>query len=63
MACNLPIVSTDFGDVKEVIGNTEGCYITSFDPKDVAEKIGMALDFGKRTNGRECIALDIIKYV
>ena len=55
MACNLPIVSTDVGDVKEVIGNTEGCYITSFDPKDVAEKIGMALDFGKRTNGRENI--------
>lgn len=55
MACNLPIVSTDVGDVKEVIGNTEGCYITSFDPKDVAEKIKMALDFGKRTNGRENI--------
>lgn len=53
MVCNCPIVSTDVGDVKEVIGNTEGCYITSFDPKDVAEKIKMSLDFGKRTNGRE----------
>jgi len=71
MACNLPIVSTDVGDVKEVIGNTEGCYITSFDPKDVAEKIKMALDFDKRTNGRErikklgldseSIAMEIIK--
>ncbi len=55
MACNCPIVSTDVGDVKEVIGKTEGCYITSFDPKDVAEKIKMALDFGKRTNGRNHI--------
>nr|MBP9044541.1 glycosyltransferase family 4 protein [Spirochaetota bacterium] len=55
MACNLPIVSTDVGDVKEVIGSTEGCYICSYDPKDVAEKIKMALDFGKRTNGRERI--------
>jgi len=55
MACNCPIVSTDVGDVKEVIGNTEGCYITSYDPKDVAEKIKMAFDFGKRTNGRKQI--------
>lgn len=55
MACNCPIISTDVGDVKEVIGNTEGCYICSYDPGDVAEKIKLALDFGKRTDGREKI--------
>lgn len=58
MACNCPIVSTDVGDVRLVIGDTEGCYITSFDPKDVAEKLQLALKFAKekrRTNGRERI--------
>jgi len=55
MACNCPIVSTDVGDVKEVIGDTEGCFITSFDPEDVASKIKLTLEFGKRTNGREKI--------
>jgi len=55
MACNCPIVSTDIGDVREVVRNTKGCYITSFDPNDVAEKIKMALNFGKRTNGRDHI--------
>lgn len=55
MACNCPIVSTDVGDVKEIIGNTEGCYVSSYDPKDVAEKINKALEFGKMTNGRENI--------
>jgi len=55
MACNLPIVSTDVGDVKEVIGCTEGCYLASFAPEDVAEKIGKVLDFGGRTNGRNKI--------
>lgn len=55
MACNCPIVSTDVGDVKEIIGDTEGCYITSFDPEDVEAKLRLALDFGKRTKGREKI--------
>ena len=58
MACNCPIVSTDVGDVKWVTGNTEGCYITSFGPDDVAQKIEMALDFVDRygrTHGRERI--------
>jgi teichuronic acid biosynthesis glycosyltransferase TuaC len=55
MACNCPIVSTDVGDVKEVIGNTEGCYITSFKLEDVVEKLKLALLFGKRTNGRKQI--------
>ena len=55
MACNCPIVSTDVGDVREVIGKTEGCYICSYAPEDVAEKINMSLYFGKRTNGRDNI--------
>ncbi|RJP46167.1 MAG: glycosyltransferase [Desulfobacteraceae bacterium] len=52
MACNCPIVTTDVGDVREVIQDTPGCYITSFDPLDVAEGIRKALAFGSRTNGR-----------
>lgn len=58
MACNCPIVSTDVGDVRWIIGETEGCYITSFDPHDVAEKIKLALHFAetkKKTNGRQRI--------
>jgi glycosyltransferase involved in cell wall biosynthesis len=58
MACNCPIVSTDVGDVRQVIGNTEGCYITNFEPTDVAQKIQFAFDFSTtrgRTKGRERI--------
>jgi teichuronic acid biosynthesis glycosyltransferase TuaC len=57
MACNIPIVSTDVGDVKEIIENTEGCFITSFYAEDVANRIKEVLKFGKRTNGRESIKL------
>lgn len=55
MACNTPIVSTDVGDVKGLIEQTKGCYITSFEPNDVAKKIQKALEFGARTNGRQRI--------
>ncbi|MBN2396660.1 MAG: glycosyltransferase family 4 protein [Candidatus Atribacteria bacterium] len=53
MACNCPIVSTDVGDVKDIIKHTDGCYLTTFSAKDVALKIDKALNFGKKTNGRE----------
>jgi len=60
MACNCPIVSTDVGDVRDIIENTEGCYITTFQPEDIADKIKRALEYGQRTKGRENIKhLDI----
>jgi len=55
MAVNCPIVSTDVGDVKEIIQDTDGCYITSYNPKDIAEKISKALRFGIKTPGRKKI--------
>lgn len=58
MACNCPIVSTNVGDVEWVFGNTEGCYLASFDPVDFAEKLKLALTFAHekgRTQGRERI--------
>ena len=55
MACNVPIVSTDVGDVKEVIGDTEGCFVSSFNLEDLKSKLEMALKFAKRTSGREHI--------
>ena len=45
--CNLPVVSTDVGDVRDVIANIPGCYIPTYDPEDVAEKIGLALAVGR----------------
>ncbi len=53
MACNLPIVSVPAGDVQSIIGDTSGCYFCSQEPADVAEKLRLALSFGKRTNGRD----------
>lgn len=55
MACNTPIVSTDVGDIKWLIGNTKGCYIARFDPEDIARKLSLALKCGKISNGHKRI--------
>jgi teichuronic acid biosynthesis glycosyltransferase TuaC len=58
LACGCPIVATDVGDVKWVIGETQGCFISSFEPEDCADKIKLALDYREKntkTNGRERI--------
>ncbi len=53
MAANCPIVSTDVGDVRQVIGNTQLCFITGFNANEIAEAINQILAKKSRTNGRE----------
>lgn len=56
MACNCPIVSTKVGDVEWVIGQTKGCFLSSFDPAEFAERLQAALLFSKekaRTDGAD----------
>lgn len=55
MACNTPIVSTNVGDVSDIIKNTNGCYIADANPVDVQSKIEKILKLNKRTKGRKDI--------
>ncbi len=56
LACGCPIVSTDVGDVRDVIMDVENCYLTTYDANDVADKIRKVLTSGKRAmNGVEKI--------
>ncbi len=58
MACNCPVVATDVGDVAWLYGDEPGYFLTGFDPRDVAEKIKLALAFSEekgKTRGRERI--------
>lgn len=58
LACNCPIIATDVGDVKELISNVNGCFLTAYDKYDVASKIKDVLNFNQRING-----LDAIKHL
>ena len=51
MACGCPIVTTNVGDVENIIDDTEGCYLCSYTPDDVAEKIKAAFAYGVKTRG------------
>jgi len=55
MACGCPLVSVDVGDVKEITAGVDGCYLVSRDPKQIAEKLQLAIDFKERTQGRQRI--------
>jgi glycosyltransferase involved in cell wall biosynthesis len=55
MACNLPIVSTDVGDVRDVIEATPGCYVCDADVQAFAERLESVLRAGSRTDGRRAV--------
>jgi glycosyltransferase involved in cell wall biosynthesis len=56
LACNLPIVSTDVGDVRERIQNVEGCVLSqSDDPAVLTAGLSAVLDRPQRVAGRAAV--------
>lgn len=55
MACNVPVVSTDVGDVREVIGRTEGCSVCPHDAEALAAGLERAIQHNGPTTGRDDI--------
>lgn len=56
MACNVPVVTTDVGDVANVIGHTQGCSICPPDPAAFALGLLHAFQHSEPTTGRKDIA-------
>ena len=55
LACNLPIVSVDVGDAREVIKDATNCHICKQDPVNIAERIKSVLNNNIRTVARNNI--------
>ncbi len=59
LACNLPIVSVDVGDVKVRIENVKNCFIAEQKADEIAQRVEFVLrDKGCRSNGRDRLISD-----
>jgi teichuronic acid biosynthesis glycosyltransferase TuaC len=56
MACNVPVVATDVGDVADVIGKTAGCAVCPPDPTTFANALEQAILRKEPTTGRADIS-------
>jgi teichuronic acid biosynthesis glycosyltransferase TuaC len=52
LACNIPVVSVDVGDVRERIDGIEGCYLAVPEPGDLAAKLQMVHAGSRRVASR-----------
>jgi glycosyltransferase involved in cell wall biosynthesis len=52
MACNLPIVSVDVGDVRQRLTHVENCFVLARDPEVLAHALAEVLRSRQRSNGR-----------
>ncbi len=52
MACNVPIVATNVGDVYHLIGCTQGCSVCPHEPEALAAGLEQALRWAGPTTGR-----------
>ena len=53
LACNLPIVSVDAGDVKERTSGVKNTVIVARDPEAIATETARMLKLNERSNGRD----------
>ena len=57
LACNLPIVSTDVGDVRQRIGSIDGCIVCdNDDPETIAFALKQVLARNERICGRKTVS-------
>ena len=58
MACNIPIVSTNVGDVEWLLDGVEGCFVVNHNENEIGDAILNALNFSnlnRKTMGRKKI--------
>ena len=53
LACDLPVVATPSGDVKELLHGVEECAVCEPDPVALADALTRILQAGSRSNGRD----------
>lgn len=65
MACGLPVVSVDVGDVKELVGSLPGCCVCERNPRALVDGLVDSMSITTRTEGRirlidRCLSNDLV---
>ena len=55
LACDVPVVSVEVGDIRERIQEIDGCYIAYAEPNNLASKLKLVHDGSRRVNGRKAV--------
>ena len=55
LACNCPVVSVAVGDVKELLKDAIGSYITDHSVQDISSKIGKIFERNYNTKSRDIV--------
>lgn len=55
LACDIPVVSTDVGDVRERTGSVDGCHIVAPDPRAISDALVQVLSSDGRVRGHETV--------
>jgi glycosyltransferase involved in cell wall biosynthesis len=55
LACNVPVVAVDVGDVRQRLADVSGCYVAAPTTNDLAEKLGLVLAGGGRVDARSTL--------
>jgi teichuronic acid biosynthesis glycosyltransferase TuaC len=56
LACNVPVVAVDVGDVRERLAKVEGCYVAAPTPEQLADKLDLVLSTGEGVDARGTLA-------
>lgn len=56
LACNLPVVSVDVGDVRERLAGVTPSEVVRRDPQKIGESLAGILQQRQRSNGRHCVS-------
>jgi glycosyltransferase involved in cell wall biosynthesis len=55
LACNVPVISVDVGDVRERIHGIDGCFIADAEPNDLAMKLKWVAAGSRRVSSRDMV--------
>jgi len=56
LACNVPVVAVDVGDVRERLAHVDGCFVAAATAEDLSAKLSLVLSAGGRVDGRPTLA-------